>query len=278
MIVAAVGPAVPAAQAEEPRTSNWDLSGWHLLWGDEFDGPSLDPESWTAEIGDGSPQNPGWGNAESQYYTARPENLSIQRDGSLSVLRIRAAGERLNGKFYTSARIRTQGKRSFQFGRVEARMKLPRGRGLWPAFWMMGDAISTAGWPACGEIDIMEMRGGSDGTILGTLHWKSGEGTHSSTIPGVARLESGVFADGYHLFGMEWTDTEIGWYLDGTKFASQAVAEPDREAFRSGRFFLLLNLAVGGRFLGNQVPPIGFTDASMLVDWVRWYGKDPPTP
>ena len=266
------------AHGEQPRGSNWDLSGWRLLWSDEFNGPALDPASWTAEIGDGSPSNPGWGNAESECYTARPENLSIVRDGPLSVLRIRAAGERLNGRYYTSARIKTQGMRSFRFGRVEARIKLPQGRGLWPAFWMLGDTISTVGWPACGEIDIMEMKGGDDRTVLGTLHWRDAGGVHSSSIPGVARLDSGVFADEYHLFGVEWTDKEISWYLDGGKYASQSITEPEREAFRNGKFFVLLNLAVGGRYLGNQIPPIGFTDASMLVDWVRWYGKDPLQP
>ncbi len=261
------------ACAEGPSASNWDLAGWHLVWGDELNGPDVDPANWTAEVGDGSPQNPGWGNAESEYYTGRPENLSIVKDGSLGVLRIRARLERFGGRYYTSARIKTQGKRAFRFGRVEARIKLPRGKGLWPALWLLGDSISTAGWPACGEIDIMEMRGGNDSAVLGTLHWRGQDGAPASSIPGVTRLSSGSFADAYHLFGVEWTEEGVGWYLDGKKYASEPVSQPELEAFRSGTFFLLLNLAVGGRFLGNEIPPIGFREADMLVDWVRWYGK-----
>ncbi len=263
-----------SALAKDSRASNWDLSGWHLCWSDEFDGSTLNPSNWTADIGDGSPQIPGWGNAESQYYTARPENLSIVQDGSIRVLRIRAMSERHQGKYYTSARITTEGKRSFQFGRVEARIKLPQGKGLWPAFWMMGDSFSTVGWPACGEIDIVEMRGGDDGTISGTMHWKNAEGNLSSSIPGVARLDSGVFADRYHLFGIEWNDKTIGWYLDGKQYVSQTLDDPEREEFRNGKFFILINLAVGGSFLGNQIPQIGFKEESMYVDWVRWYKKD----
>jgi beta-glucanase (GH16 family) len=248
--------------------------GWHLVWSDEFDGAALDASSWTAETGDGSPQNPGWGNAESEYYTSRPENLSIAGNGPQRVLRISARSERYGGRYYTSARIKTQGKRSFQFGRVEARIRLPQGRGMWPAFWMMGDDISSAGWPACGEIDIMEMRGGSDAAIQGTIHWRDGSGDHASSIPGVARLETGVFADAYHVFGVEWNETTLTWTLDGIPYASEDLTAADRDAFRGQRFFLLLNLAVGGRFLGNQIPPIGFTEQSMDVDWVRWYQKD----
>ena len=263
-----------AVWAEEPAGSNWDLSGWHLLWGDEFNGPDVDQGSWTAEIGDGGPQNPGWGNAEAEYYTGRPENLSIVNDGALSVLRIRARPERLGGKFYTSARIKTQEKRSFLFGRVEARIKLPAGKGLWPAFWLLGDSISTVGWPECGEIDILEMRGGNDNAVLGTIHWKGADGYHASSIPGVARLSTGDFAEHYHLFGLEWNQEEVAWFLDGKKYASQPVSDPGKAAFRTGMFFVILNLAVGGRFLGNEIPPVGWKEADMLVDWVRWYGKD----
>ncbi|HET6487860.1 MAG TPA: glycoside hydrolase family 16 protein [Spirochaetia bacterium] len=249
-------------------------AGWHLAWSDEFDGPALDTSAWTAELGDGSPQNPGWGNAEGESYTDRPENLSIVPDGSSRVLRITARSERYGGRYYTSARIKTQGKRSMAFGLVEARIRLPSGRGLWPAFWMMGESITSAGWPACGEIDILEMRGGDDGTVLGTMHWRDASGGHAASIPGVARLPSGAFGDAYHVFGVEWSGTTLTWYLDGIPYVTQSLTEADREAFRGRPFFILLNLAVGGRFLSNQIPPIGFSSASMDVDWVRWYQKD----
>ncbi len=257
--------AVPALRAE---------AGWHLVWSDEFDGPSVDPSSWTGEVGDGSPQNPGWGNAEAEFYTTRPENVSLAREGSLSVLRITARSERYQGKYYTSARIKTQGKRSFSFGRVEARIKLPRGRGMWPAFWMMGDSFSTAGWPACGEIDIMEMRGGNDNAVQGTMHWQDATGRHAASIPGVVRLEAGDFADAWHVFGVEWNDSSLTWTLDGKPYETQDLSGPEKEAFRDQKFFIILNLAVGGHFLLNQIPPIGFTQESMDVDWVRWYQKD----
>ncbi len=233
-------------------------AGWHLAWSDEFDGPALDSSTWTAELGDGSPQNPGWGNTEGEFYTDRSENLSIVQDGLSRVLRITARGERYGGRYYTSARIKTQGKRSLRFGLVEARIRLPAGRGLWPAFWMMGESISSVGWPACGEIDILEMRGGDDGTVLGTMHWRdaSASRAHAASIPGVARLPAGVFADAYHVFGVEWSASALTWYLDGVPYVTQSVSEPDREAFRNQPFFILLNLAVGGRFLSNQIPPI----------------------
>jgi len=257
-----------------PQDSNWNLTGWHLVWSDEFNGPALDSSNWKAQIGDGSPQNPGWGNRESEYYTDSPDNLRIVKDGALSVLRLTARAQRHGSEYYTSARITTQGKRSFQFGRLEARIRLPQGKGLWPAFWMLGDSFSSKGWPSCGEIDILEMQGGSDAAILGTIHWGGPDRRHESSIPGVCRLQSGVFADGYHLFGVEWDDKAVSWYMDGTQYASEPVTQADRAAFRSGKFFVLLNLAVGGDFVAYQIPPMGFTDASMDVDWVRWYQKD----
>jgi len=262
------------AGAQEIKAGNWDLTGWHQVWADEFDGPALDAASWTAEIGDGSPQNPGWGNAEAEYYTGREENASIVGDSGRSVLKITARAEKYRSKYYTSARIKTQGKRSFQHGRIEARIKLPQGKGLWPAFWMMGESFTSVGWPACGEIDILEMRGGDDGTISGTIHYSSSSGAHGSAIPGVARLPEGAFADEYHLFGVEWNLKQIVWYLDGKPFFGQDISGIEKKELAEGRYFLLLNLAVGGRFLGNQIPPIGFTEQSMYVDWVRWFQKD----
>ncbi len=274
IIVSAFFVCAGSADAQNNSTSNWDLTGWHQVWADEFDGPILDPGNWTAEIGDGSPQNPGWGNAEAEYYTGREENVSIVRDGAQSVLKITARAEKYKGKYYTSARIKTQGKQSFLNGRIEARIKLPQGKGLWPAFWTLGESITSIGWPACGEIDILEMRGGDDGAISGTIHYSSSTGGHGSAIPGVARLSEGAFADEYHLFGIEWNMKEIVWYLDGKAFFTQDISGTERKELTEDRHFILLNLAVGGRFLGNQIPAIGFTEQSMYVDWVRWYQED----
>lgn len=248
--------------------------GWHLVWSDEFSGPGLDLGAWTAELGDGSPQNPGWGNSEAEYCTDGPANLSVVPDGPLSVLRITARSEHAGNKYYTSARIKTQGKKAFAYGRIEARIRLPQGCGLWPAFWLLGESIGARGWPACGEIDILEMRGGNDASVLGTMHWADAAGSHASSIPVVARLPSGAFADAYHIFGLAWDDHSLTWLLDGVAYGSQNLDEPGQETFRGHAFFLLLNLAIGGRFLSGEIPPLGFTDASMDVDWVRWYQRD----
>ncbi|MBN1241159.1 MAG: glycoside hydrolase family 16 protein [Spirochaetales bacterium] len=248
-----------------------DLTDWTLAWSDEFEGPGLDAAKWVPEIGNGSG---GWGNGELQYYTARPENLAIVEADGASALRIAARAEAYKGFAYTSARIKTERKFSFQYGRAEARIRLPAGQGLWPAFWMLGDSIDPLGWPECGEIDILEMKGGiSDDTVSGTIHYKNASGYHQYTPPGEAPLPSGVFADGWHVFGVDWNAERVLWYLDGEVFHRESVVEADREEFRSGPFFLILNLAVGGQFLGYQTPPSGFASAEMLVDWVRVYQK-----
>lgn len=254
------------------EASTIDTEGWTLTWSDEFAGAGLDAAKWVAEIGNGAG---GWGNGELQYYTARPENLAVVDADGVSALRIAARAESFGGFGYTSARIITRGHLSFRYGRVEARIKLPAGQGLWPAFWMLGDSIGTLGWPECGEIDILEMKGGiSDDTVSGTIHFEDASGQHRYTPPGEATLDSGVFADGWHVFGVDWNAERVLWYLDGVVFHRESVLEADREEFRSGPFFLILNLAVGGQFLGYQEPPPGFVSAEMLVDWVRVYAKD----
>ncbi|MBP7095965.1 MAG: glycoside hydrolase family 16 protein [Spirochaetia bacterium] len=248
-----------------------DHAGWTLAWSDEFDGAELDSAKWKAEFGNGVN---GWGNQEKQYYTARAENLAIVQADGASALRIAARAEAYEGFAYTSARIKTEGKFSFTYGRAEARVKLPAGKGLWPAFWMLGDSIATVGWPECGEIDILEMKGGiSDHTVSGTIHYRNASGYHQYATPGEATLPSGVFADGWHVFGVDWNAERVLWYLDGTVFHRESVLEADREEFRSGPCFLILNLAVGGQFLGNPLPPFDFERAELLVDWVRVYRK-----
>jgi beta-glucanase (GH16 family) len=246
--------------------------GWQLRWSDEFNGPAVDWSNWTAEIGNGAN---GWGNNEKEFYTARPANIAIVKDGDASVLRITARAEAYGGFEYTSARIKTQGKRAARFGRIEARVKLPRGRGMWPAFWMMGESISRVGWPACGEIDVFEMAGGTnDASVSGTIHWKNKSGNSEYERPvGRAYLDAGAFADAFHVFAVEWDEASITWLLDDKPFFRTSIAETDRAAFRNGDFFLLLNLAVGGNFLGGTLPGPGFREQSMYVDYVRWYQR-----
>lgn len=246
---------------------------WQLVWSDEFDGNSVDATKWVAEIGN----NNGWGNSEQEYYTGDSGNLDIVEDGGNSVLRIRAlADSSHSGYSYTSARIKTQSKFSFQYGKIEAKIKLPQGQGLWPAFWMLGDSISTLGWPRCGEIDILEMKGGiSDDTISSTLHWPDAYGNDTYKSASYS-LASGVFADGYHIFAMQWDSGDIYFFLDGTLYSTQPIKDDsytDMSAFTAGKFFVVLNLAVGGNFLGGATPPSGFDHADMYVDYVRVYQK-----
>ncbi|MGE5498191.1 MAG: family 16 glycosylhydrolase, partial [Syntrophothermus sp.] len=176
-----------------------NAQSWKLIWADEFDGTTVDQSKWVFEQGN----NNGWGNQEREYYTNRSQNAYID-NGSLV---IKAIKEIYNGYDYTSARMKTQGKFSVKYGKIEARMKLPYGQGIWPAFWMLGTNISSVGWPACGEIDIMELIGGSgtrDRTAYGTAHWD--DGGHKQKGSSYS-LTSGKFADDYHTFALEWDDS-----------------------------------------------------------------------
>ncbi|MFA4923332.1 MAG: glycoside hydrolase family 16 protein, partial [Ignavibacteriaceae bacterium] len=232
---------------------------YQLLWSDEFSGSTIDASNWTFEIG-GS----GWGNNELEYYTNRSVNSYIQ-NGSLV---IEARKENFGGKNYTSARMITKGKRYFTYGKIEARIKLPYGKGIWPAFWMLGENISTAGWPACGEIDIMELIGGgaNDKKVYGTAHWESNG--HAS-YGGNYTLGSGSFADDYHVFSIVWTSKAIQWFVDGTKYVTIDITPAGLQAFHKNNF-IILNLAVGGDWPGN---PDGTTvfPQKMFVDYVRVY-------
>ncbi len=242
---------------------------YKLVWSDEFDSASLDMSKWNYNIGTGTG---GWGNNELQYYTDRDTNISI-KNGNLI---IRALKENYGGENYTSARIETQGKYSITYGKIEARIKLPYGRGMWPAFWMLGDDITTVSWPACGEIDIMEMVGGngtngstnlSDATVYGTAHWSS-SGSHAQH-GGSYILSSGKFADNYHTFTVTWIPQLITWYVDGHQYASLSITSSDLNAFQKN-FYILLNLAVGGNWPGSPDSTTKFPQ-TMRVDYIRVY-------
>ena len=180
---------------------------------------------------------------------------------------------------YTSARIKSNGRFSTQYGRVEARMKLPRGQGLWPAFWMLGENITTVGWPECGEIDIMEVLGHQSGILYGTLHG-AGNGGHygkgsSFTLPGGAS-----FSDAYHVFAIEWQPGRLDWWVDDTKYYSVKTADlapGDRWAPDTGPFFIILNLAVGGSWPGSPDATTPFP-AELRIDYVRYYARLPRSP
>lgn len=241
-----------------------------LVWSDEFDGPlneSPDPDNWGYDVGNG---DSGWGNQQLEYDTARPENVSLDGQGNLRLI---AREESYQGFDYTSARIKTQGKFSRTYGRFEARIQLPVGQGLWPAFWLLGDEISTLGWPECGEIDIMEYRGQEPNTVNAALH---GPGYSGATPLHDSFTRSGAgFDEGFHVFAVEWTRTRISWEVDGTTYYEVDVTDlpAGTDWVFNDDFFIILNLAVGGTYVGSPDQTTTFPQ-TMLVDYVRVYAAD----
>jgi beta-glucanase (GH16 family) len=238
-----------------------------LVLEDNFDvNGAPDPSIWTFETGRGS-QNDGWGNNELQFYTDRPENAVVQN----GYLIITAKQEAFQGASYTSARLKTQNLFDQQYGRFEARIKLPYGKGLWPAFWMLGSNIDEDGWPQCGEIDIMEYLGNSPTQILGTLHGPGFSGGES--ISKKYNLIGNRFDNGFHVFGIEWTKDYINWYVDDVLYnqiTRQQVEEQGGEWVFDNSFFMILNMAVGGNLPGNPDTNTTFPQR-MIVDYVKVY-------
>ena len=248
--------AIGAAQAQT-GVAEQATAGWGLDWSDEFDGQALDRAKWTFETG-----GHGFGNNELQYYTDRPENLRVER----GMLVIEARREAYEGRDYTSARIKTAGLMERTHGRYEARIKVPRGQGIWPAFWLLGADIKTVGWPRCGEIDIMENIGKEPATVHGTLHGPGYSGEQAFGSP--STLAQGAFADDFHVFAVEWEPKEIRWYRDGILYHTASPVQVKGDWVFEHSFFVILNLAVGGYWPG-------YPDATtrlpqrMLVDYVR---------
>lgn len=229
---------------------------WKLIWSDEFDGQSVNSLNWTFETGTGTN---GWGNNELQYYTSRPENVTIEN----GMLVITARQESYGGRNYTSARMKTQGKKSFRFGKIEARMKLPIGQGSWPAFWMLGDNITFVGWPKCGEIDIMEHIN-SENKVYGTLHWDNN---------GHVSKGGSTFCDvtQFRVYSIEWNESIIQFFVDGQSYYYQSIANGinSTDEFQNP-FFIILNLAIGGNWPGNPDGTMQFP-IKMYVDYVKAY-------
>lgn len=233
-------------------------SNYSLVWNDEFNGTSLSTRDWNYEIGTG---NNGWGNNELQYY--REENTSVDN----GILKITAKNDFFNNNNYTSSRITTQNKQSFQYGRVDIRAALPFGQGIWPALWMLGDNISTVSWPACGEIDIMELVGGTEGDkeVHGTAHW---EFNGSRALSGGSnKLPQGTFAHQFHVFSIIWDNQKIEWYRDDIKYKTLDITPSDLSEFHN-KFFLIFNVAVGGDWPGSPNSSTLFPQY-MFVDYVR---------
>ena len=238
--------------------------GYTLVWKDEFNGNSLNTSDWTYETGDGCP-NCGWGNNELQYYTNSSENLFFQ-DGKMI---IEAKPQNVGGKQYSSARIKTEGKKAFKFGRIDFRAKLPKGKGIWPAFWMMPQNNTFGTWPRSGELDIMELIGNEPAKVYGTLHFGPGPG--STQISKNYTLPSGTFNDEFHVFSIEWKQDEIKWFVDGNLFSTAKRSDFNGNNYPFNEdFFFIINLAVGGNWPGN---PDTFTTFPQwyIVDYIRVY-------
>ncbi len=234
--------------------------GYTLVWRDEFNGSELS-EDWTYELGDGCPDLCGWGNNELEYY--RRENVTLEN----GYLYITARKENAGGRQYTSSRIITKDSQSFQYGRIDIRAILPKGQGLWPALWMLGDNIDEVSWPACGEIDIMEMIGGGgrENTVHGTVHWDNG-GSYAN-YGGFVTKSSGDFTDRWHVFSIIWTQDEITWLVDNEPYHVIDITPAGLSEFRNS-FFLIFNVAVGGNWPGSPASNTNFPQ-SMIVDYVR---------
>ncbi len=254
----------------------------NLVWSEEFDGTELDLDTWLPQVGDGTAEGiPGWGNNELQYYQA--ENAVVAN----GVLTITARQESVEGYNYTSARITTQDRVAFRYGRIEARMKLPGGQGIWPAFWMLSQDSPYGGWPNAGEIDIMEainLGVGGKRSVFGTIHYggiadfpDNWVFTGKSTNVG-SEATGDLPTDVFHNYAIEWDADEIRWYVDDVLFATQNNWWTDTAATDAGAaypapfnqaFHILLNVAVGGNLPG---PPSGTAfPVTMEVDWVRVY-------
>jgi beta-glucanase (GH16 family) len=227
---------------------------WQLVWQDEFtNGISAD---WVFETGTGSG---GWGNNELQYY--RRENATV----SNGQLVITARRESFGGMQYTSARMKTQGRRSWKHGRIEARIAMPSFQGVWPAFWMLGDNITTVGWPACGEIDVME-HVNTGGTVHGTIHWQD----HNNTYANYGG-STNTSITSFHVYSVEWTPTYIRWFVDGVQYHEANIANGINGTSEfQNNFFILLNMAIGGNWPGFTIDNNAFP-ANMYVDYVRVY-------
>ena len=269
---AANAPQTPPSGSVQTPAPTVPADDWVLDWSDEFNGNSLDSAVWTADLGSG-----GWGNSESQYYKA--QNAVVA--GGL--LTITAKRETAGDAPYTSARIQTSRKQSFTYGRFEMRAKLPATQGMWPAFWLLGNSCNawglyggTVSWPACGEIDIMEMIGGSTGnasdyTTYGTLHYLNAANYNPALSIGYRNATQ--LSDDFHVYRMDWTPQSFTWYIDGVAFGTRLIT-PDMEEFHKP-YFILLNLAVGGNWGGWANSTTVFPQ-TYAIDYVRHYTRPWP--
>ena len=232
--------------------------GLNLVWSDEFSGKTIDPLVWNYDIG-GS----GWGNNELEYYTNSSKNAFVTN----GYLVIEARKETYKTNNYTSARLLSKDKKSFTYGRIDFRAKLPKGQGIWPALWMLGSNISTKSWPACGEIDIMELLGHEPQKTYGTIHWGAAGGP-STHIGGNYLLNSQTFSDSFHVFSLLWETNKLSFLIDNIPFFSADKSQVNGDYPFDKPFFFIMNVAVGGNWPGNPDTTTIFPQR-MIVDYVR---------
>ncbi|MEJ5284751.1 MAG: glycan-binding surface protein [Brevinematales bacterium] len=263
----------------DATTKPFDTTGWTLVWSDEFDGTSVNTSKWSFDIGNGVG---GWGNSELQYY--RQENARV----SGGYLYIDVKRETFNGFSFTSAKLKSQGKVQVHFGKIAARIKLPYGKGMWPAFWMLGRDFDGNNWPAIGEIDIMEMAGGQNGDIgdriaYCTLHWDHNGGY---AMYGTTYTNSAKLSDDFHIYEIEWTPDGIIGRIDGIQYYYNDFFYNTNDGKGNNEFqfpfYLILNVAVGGKFFTpailNPAEVTAPMPQSMVVDWVRFYTNSTSAP
>lgn len=253
---------VSLLSCEEESVQTLPTREWTLVWSDEFNGSagtSPDATKWAFDLGNGTD---GWGNQELQSYTNSTSNVSLDGKGNLTITAIK------NGNSFTSGRIKTQNLFEQTYGRVEARLKTPFGPGIWPAFWMLGNNANTVGWPQCGEIDIMELRGQQPHIINGTLHGPGYSGGNALTK--AYGLQNSRFDTDYHVFAVEWSKEKIDFFVDDYLYQRVTPKDVSGQWVYDHPFFLILNVAVGGNYVGFPTDGTPFPQ-TMTVDYVRVY-------
>lgn len=243
---------------------------WNLIWSDEFDGDELDKTKWNRQV-----EKAGKFNEEWQRYTKNKKNAYVENN--LLVIEAIHKGKKHGHDQYTSARLNTAGKFTFKYGKVAARIKLPKTKGIWPAFWMLGANINENGgdtpWPQCGEIDILELYGSKDPAVVeANIHFSDKYGAHDQMGSQSYSLKEGDFSDDFHLFELEWDRDKISWSVDGNEYVSFYIQRKEFSMFHK-EFFFLLNIAVGGTYAGRPDETSTFPEY-MYVDWIRVYQKE----
>ena len=251
-----ITPVTPVVNEEAKNYADYT----NLVWSDEFDGSSLDQTKWGYDLGGG-----GWGNNELQNYTTSGDN-SFVNGGNLT---IQARRQQSGSNAYTSARLLTKGKQTFQFGRIDTRAKVPKGKGVWPAIWMLGADIDQNNWPKCGEIDIMELRGSRPKELLATMHFADAAGARR--LKGTTKTVADDFSDDFHIYSVVRSKDQIRMFLDGQLYYTFGTADTAGASYPfNNPFFMILNVAVGGDFDGNPDASTVFPQ-QMQVDYVRYY-------